>query len=463
LVYSQKSGTIETTQNQRNIDREEIMKAILTFARGWNCLAAARSLGRRGIEIVAGDEYRFSPTSFSKYTQASFLYPSPDDDPAGFLDTLEDVIRKYRVEGEEYVLMPFHRETYLIARNRARFEPLIKFAIPTIAQIDQVDDKGTLARLCQQRGLPIPKTAVVDSPDDFRAAAETFPYPAFVKVRRLAAAVGIKQVHSAAEALTIFDEFVKRYNLGPNSYPLLQQAVPGDDYCTTFLFDHGEPRASMTYHNLRTYPVKSGTGVLRETVDAPAMERTGGALLGSLAWHGVAEVDFRWDGQAEPVLIEVNPRFWGGLTQSVASGWDYPYLLYRLAIDGSVAAVDPKNNDPNSIHARTETPIVALLATLTEIAQDDTRMEAMRQAFDELKLQYGPGSRFHALRDFFERLKHGVDVEGRWEHARTLLGDHHNTVSDVLSWNDPLPALGVLYPLAVFMKHGKISTELLVS
>lgn len=51
----------------------------------------------------------------------------------------------------------------------------------------------------------------------------------------------------------------------------------------------------------------------------------------------------------------------------------------------------------------------------------------------------------------------------RWEHARTLLADHHNTVSDVLSTDDPLSALGILYPLAVFMKHGKISTELLVS
>ena len=28
---------------------------------------------------------------------------------------------------------------------------------------------------------------------------------------------------------------------------------------------------------------------------------------------------------------------------------------------------------------------------------------------------------------------------------------------------DPLPALGLLYPLAVFLKHGKVSTELLVS
>ena len=118
------------------------------------------------------------------------------------------------------------------------------------------------------------------------------------------------------------------------------------------------------------------------------------------------------------MLIEVNPRFWGGLTQSVASGWDYPYLLYRLAIDGTVAAVDPKNTDPNSIHAKTETPVMALLATLTEIAQDDTRMEAMRKAFEELKLEFGPGSRLHALRDFFDRLKHGVDLKARWEHAR---------------------------------------------
>jgi predicted ATP-grasp superfamily ATP-dependent carboligase len=436
-----------------------MMKAILTFARGWNCLAAARSLGRRGIEVIAGDEYRFSPTSFSKYTKASFLYPNPDEHPSGFLDTLEEVICKYTVEGEEYVLMPFHKETYLIAANRSRFEPLIKFAIPTTEQINQVDDKGTLARLCQKRGLPIPETAVVNSPDEFRAAAAKFPYPAFVKVRRSAAAVGVRQVHDAKQAVAVADEFAERYNLPASDYPLLQAAVPGSDYCTTFLFDHGQVRASMTYHNLRTYPVKSGTGVLRETVEAPAMERTGAALLGSLGWHGVAEVDFRWDGKvAEPVLIEVNPRFWGGLTQSVASGWDYPYMLYRLAIDGTVAAVDPTNNN-----AKTETPVMALLATLTEIAQDDTQMEAMRKAFQELKLEYGPGSRLHALHGFFERLKHSVDLKARWEHVRNLLHDHHNTVSDVLSWDDPLPALGVLYPLAVFMKHGKISTELLVS
>jgi hypothetical protein len=46
--------------------------------------------------------------------------------------------------------------------------------------------------------------------------------------------------------------------------------------------------------------------------------------------------------------------------------------------------------------------------------------------------------------------------------ARNSVAATH-TVSDVWRWDDPLPALGVLYPLAVFMKNGKVSTELLVS
>jgi predicted ATP-grasp superfamily ATP-dependent carboligase len=435
------------------------MRAILTFSRGWNALAAARSLGKKGVEVIAGDEYRFSPTSFSKYTIASFLYPSPDRDPGGFLDKLEEVIRQYARDGEEYVLMPFHKETYLIARNRARFEPLIKMAIPTIEQILQVDDKGSLARMCQERKLPIPETIVADSADEFSRRAESFAYPAFVKVRRSAAAVGVKQVHNAAEAVAAAAEFANRFHLSALDYPLLQASVPGDDYCTTFLFDHGQSRATMTYHNLRTYPLKSGTGVLRETVDAPAMERTGAELLGSLGWHGVSEVDFRWQGgAAEPLLIEVNPRFWGGLTQSVASGWDYPWLLYRLAVDGTVAAVDPHSSD-----VKTETPVMALLATLEEIASDSARFGAMRDAYHEWRATSGQAHRLHSLRDLFKGMKEAVDVKQRWAHARSLLHDHRHTVSDIWSWHDPLPALGVLYPLAVFMKNGKISTELLVS
>ncbi|RPH43572.1 MAG: biotin carboxylase, partial [Planctomycetota bacterium] len=109
------------------------MKAILTFGRAWSALSAARSLGKRGIEIVVGDEYDFAPAGLSKYAVDRFLYPNPDREPEAFLDTLEAVIRRHKpAAGEEYVLMPVHKEAYLIARHRARFEPLIQMALPTI-------------------------------------------------------------------------------------------------------------------------------------------------------------------------------------------------------------------------------------------------------------------------------------------------------------------------------------------
>jgi predicted ATP-grasp superfamily ATP-dependent carboligase len=169
--------------------------------------------------------------------------------------------------------------------------------------------------------------------------------------------------------------------------------------------------------------VKSGTGVLRETVAAPEIEKIGEQLLGGLGWHGVAEIDFRWQPGSEPSLIEVNPRFWGGLTQAVEAGWDYPYLLYRLAVDGRVDKVES-----HATEVRTETPVMAVLATLHEVMHDESR-----------------------------------DLKGRWERAKALFRDHKHAVSDIFKWNDPLPALGVFYPLAVFLKHGKVSTELLVS
>ena len=119
-----------------------------------------------------------------------------------------------------------------------------------------------------------------------------------MKVRRSAAAVGVKQVHDAKQAVAAFEEFAKRYHLAAGRYPLLQQAVPGDDYCTTFLFDHGQVRASHDVPQLADLP---GEERHRRVARRSMRRRWSGPvqqLLGGLGWHGVAEVDFRWDGKS---------------------------------------------------------------------------------------------------------------------------------------------------------------------
>ena len=40
-----------------------------------------------------------------------------------------------------------------------------------------------------------------------------------------------------------------------------------------------------------------------------------------------------------PVLMEVNPRFWGSLNQAIQSGVNFPCLLYQMATEGDISTV----------------------------------------------------------------------------------------------------------------------------
>lgn len=434
-------------------------KAIITFARGWQTLVATRSLGRRGIEVVTGDEYAMTAASFSRYSVADFRYPNPTKEPEAFLDTLEQVVLEHKPDDDTpYVLMPIHKETYLIARHRERFEPHIRVPVPQIEHIEQVHNKGTLAAYAIQRGLPTPQTWMPGSHDQFLAIAPQVKLPAFVKLREAASGVGIRKVNSLAELTATFEEFVGHFKLAEGDYPIIQQGVPGKDYCVTTLFDHGTRVASMTYRGLRAFPAERGATVMRETVEAPEMERVASELLGPLGWHGVAQLDFRWEGTTEttPYLIEVNPRFFGGLIQSVESGWDYPWLLFQLASQGSIDPVHETRTD-----VRTETPILAFFSTLQEIAESEGHMAALRSSWQDVKQEFRTGSKRQSLRKLLHSVKEYGDVKARAKKVKRLLEDHKDTIYDVLSRDDPLAALGVLYPLAVFLRHGRVNLELI--
>jgi len=434
-------------------------KAIITFARGWQTLVATRSLGRRGVAVVTGDEYAMTAASFSRYSVADFRYPNPTKEPEAFLDTLEEVVLEHKPDdGTPYVLMPIHKETYLIARHRERFEPHIRVPVPQIEHIEQVHNKGTLAAYAIRCGLPTPQTWMPGSHDQFLSIAPQVKLPAFVKLREAASGVGIRKVDTLEELMATFDEFVEHFKLKEGDYPIIQQGVPGNDYCVTTLFDHGKMVASMTYRGLRAFPAERGATVMRETVEAPEMERIAAELLGSLGWHGVAQLDFRWEGTPEttPYLIEVNPRFFGGLIQSVESGWDYPWLLFQLASQGRIDAVQTTRTD-----VRTETPVLAFFATLQEITESEGHMAALRDSWQDVKQEFRTGSKRQSLRKLLHSIKEYGDVKARARKVKRLLEDHKDNIYDVLSKDDPLAALGVLYPLAVFLRHGKVNLELI--
>ena len=434
-------------------------KCIVTYASSWSALAAARSLGAEGIEVIIGDSNIMAPGSFSKYTKHTFLYHDPEKHPDKYLKKLLQVAKKHGGEDVDLVLMPLHTDCFVVAANQGLFKGIAKLALPTFDQIKLAGNKALLAKFCEKHNILIPKTWQPDTLEEFESKINDFKFPAFIKLQESNASLGLKKVKNAKEAREFFKFSIKDSKLkeGKGEYPIIQETVDGDDFCSTFLFNHGKKKASMTYHNILDYPRNSGMGVLRENVDAQRMEEIGADLLHLLDWHGVAEVDFRWDGKNEPCLIEINPRFWGGLGQSIAAGWSYPNMLYQLAIDGDIASEHPKTND-----IRTFNPCLAFLLMIQEFHEAKHPIDDIEAAYHALKIHFKK-HHVHSMEKFIKQLGSAVNPVDRFKAVEEVIHTKQGSINEMFNWKDPLPVLGLLYPIAVFLKHGRINSKMLVS
>ena len=74
------------------------MRVLVTDGNERAALAVTRALGREAIEVIVGAETQRSLASASRYCRESVSYPSPYQDPQGFVNALLDVVRKQRVD-----------------------------------------------------------------------------------------------------------------------------------------------------------------------------------------------------------------------------------------------------------------------------------------------------------------------------------------------------------------------------
>ena len=300
----------------------------------WNkALAAVRSLGQRGLSVAVGAETRVAPAMFSRYCLRRFVYPSTLGQPEAFLAALEHELSA----GCYDVLLPMELATQLlVTRNRGRLAEWVRIPFADADCTLRVHDKGFLAGFAKAQGIECPATFLPDGPEAADALAPELPYPVLVKPRHSSGGRGIARVEGSADFLTAYRAVHARYPL-----PIVQECLPpgGEALGVAVLMNFAsEPRAAFAYRRLREYPVAGGPSTLRESVRDPRLCESTERLLAALGWTGVAMVEYKVDPRdGRPKLLEVNPRFWGSLHHAIVCGVDFPYLLYRLAMDGDVA------------------------------------------------------------------------------------------------------------------------------
>jgi len=312
------------------------MSVIITHARVRSALAATRSLGRRGIKVITAD-YTYPSTSFfSKYSSSYFVYPSYKQAPRRFIECLKHYIQRKGID----VLMPISEETYVISKYKNIFDGMVKVPVAEYDKIAKANNKRYLMRFADEIGVNTPQTYTINCIEELRKIAKKIEYPAVIKLVEGRGAAGVRYVYSEEELLAKYKEVVQKFNLNPFNYPLIQEYIPGTGYGVSMLFNHGEPRAIFTHRRIREYPITGGPSTARISVRHAKMEKYATMLLKELEWHGVAMVEFKLDERTkEPVLMEINPRFWGSLNQAICAGVDFPYLLYTMATEGDVKPV----------------------------------------------------------------------------------------------------------------------------
>jgi predicted ATP-grasp superfamily ATP-dependent carboligase len=310
--------------------------ALITNGLSPKSLVCARSLGKRGIYVIVCDCKRFAPTFFSKYCREHFLYPDPEKYPDDFVNTILNFLKRKKVD----VILPMNSaETLLICKHKDKLSKYVRVPFGDYEKVMLVHDKKTLSETISNLRIKAPATHYIKNIQELFEKMHKISCPAVIKLRRSTGSRGIWYVNSKQELLTTYRKVVKNYCLLPEEYPIIQEYISGAGAGVSMLFDRGKMKAKFSHLRLREYPVSGGPSTLRISIKEEKMERIARKLMETIDWHGVVMVEFKLTRDGTPVLIEVNPRIWGSINEAVASGVDFPFLIYQLAFEREIPEV----------------------------------------------------------------------------------------------------------------------------
>lgn len=295
-------------------------------------LAAMRSLGSKGIQVTGADSDKISSGFFSKYCNKSLVYPDPQKYPELYVQKILDEIERIEYD----LIMPINDHTLLpLAKNKKEIEQYTRFPFLDYDKLLKGRDKVQTINEAQKCGIRVPITFLPEHITELENIVETIQYPLIIRPVESSGSRGLFKVNNS-------QDLFEKYNILAPKYGriMVQEYIPWGG----MTFDVGVlmntlsfPRAVFVSNRIRTYPVEAGPNVVGQGVIYPEVRDMALKLLKHLKWEGPAQVEFRIDPRDNrPVLMEINPRFWGSMYLGMISGIDFPYLFYKMAIEGDI-------------------------------------------------------------------------------------------------------------------------------
>jgi predicted ATP-grasp superfamily ATP-dependent carboligase len=309
-----------------------MMDVLVTGCDHLTPLAVIRSLGRKGVRVLAAGVHPRSIGFYSRYVSGTWVYPSHFEDKAAFVQSIKEAINRYRVK----LIFPASESTLVVLDEfRRDIEKFTRLAAPSSDAIELTIDKMRTYKLARKIGIPTPKTLRVGSVSEALKGAMDIGYPLILKKRgislykKLETNLDLKVAYIPSEE--VLREMLERYST-ERDFPIIQEYCGGIGICVSAVMDDGVPLCLFQYRRTRESPLTGGVSAFRESMPLdPKLRDYTVELLRAMGYKGVAMVEFKYDpAQGTFTLMEVNPRVQTSTALALHAGADIPYIVYNL-------------------------------------------------------------------------------------------------------------------------------------
>ncbi len=307
-------------------------KAVVLGCNYYIGLRIIRSLGKKGVHVVAGD-YDFSDSycAKSKYISEFLKINTLDkiDDKACC-----DLLEYGKSQEEKPVLLPAHDKYVEFIDNY--YAELSKYFLISQAPgklNSKLVDKNELYILACENGVKLPLTVNINE-SDFTEKIEKIGFPCIIKpVDTVVFTKEFRQKVFYCNDSTELQTAIDRCRAAKIDV-LVQEIIPGfDDHMLTydsFINRDGVTTHYMTAQKLRQWPINFGASVFTMQKYNQKVIDIGKPFLEKIGYRGFSEIEFKkHEKTGEIYLIEVNVRTtnFDNLINKV--GIDMPYLAYK--------------------------------------------------------------------------------------------------------------------------------------
>ena len=295
-----------------------------------------RSVTERNIRLVGADMNNDS--TILQMMDALYQVPAATDPT--YVDELLNICKKEKID----VIIPvMSAELPALVANKYKFEELgTVVSVSNLKSIEIANNKLRLYEYMRENGIEIPRFCSVNS---IKELDEAFSYVGYPEI-----AVCIKATElSGSRGIRIIDPSKSRFDIlfgeKPNSFyisyeelktilsekpvipeMMVMEALPGDEFSIDLLADHGKilymaaresnsitasiPMEATLFHNEAAYEISK-------------------RIIESLELDGNADLDFKYDRNGKPVLMEINPRVAATMEIFMQGGMNLPYLRVK--------------------------------------------------------------------------------------------------------------------------------------